>query len=189
MSRYRIDRAVGVALAGSAALCGGLVLLIVWFLWREAWPAVEAGRLPHLFRDETWRPGSARDPQYGILPMLAASLLVTLLAAGIAAPAGIAGAVFHRFYLPAGLAAWNRRALELLAGVPSVVFGFWGLAVLVPAINRWHPPGQSLLAAGLVLALMILPTVALTAQAALRAVPEGHCSPPPGWGWGARARS
>ena len=174
MSRWRSDRLLGNALGLTAFLSGGLVLLIVGFLVVGAIPALRDGGLSAMLTDQRWQPGSVRDPQYAVLPMLAGSCLVTLLAIALAAPLGIAGAVFHRFYLPKRLAAWNRSLLELLAGVPSVVFGFWGLAVIVPAINLAQPPGQSLLAAGIVLALMILPTVALTSQAALRSVPESQ---------------
>ncbi len=174
MFRSRIDRAVALAFGASALLAGSLVFLIVWFLLQGALPALTDGRLPDLLTDSEWQPGSERDPQYGIVPMLVASLLVTLCAAVLAGPLGIAGAVFHRFYAPAGLTSWNHRLLEILNGVPSVVFGFWGLTVLVPMINRIEPPGQSLLAAAIVLALMILPTVALTSQSALAAVPASQ---------------
>ena len=100
-------------------------------------------------------------------------LLVTLLATVIAIPLGVGSAIFRQFYAPAILGKFYDRLLELLAGIPSVIFGFWGLTVLVPIINQWHPPGQSLLAAGLVLALMILPTVCLTARSAIRALDPG----------------
>jgi len=161
-----------------------VVLLIVWFLVAGALPALRDGFLPRLLFDENWQPGSARSPQYALLPMLAASILVSALAILLAAPLGIAGAVFHRFYLPERLGIWNQRLLELLTGVPSVVFGFWGLTVLVPWINRLHPPGQSLLTAGIVLALMILPTIALTSQSALRSVPENQLLAAAGLGMG-----
>ncbi len=171
MSRPRPDRAVRIALGSTALVSASVLLLIVVFLFVGAWPAFEAGRLGDLFADARWQPGSERDPQFGIAPMLVASLLVTALAGMFAAPIGVAGAIFHEFYAPRAWSRWNDRMLELLAGVPSVLFGFWGLSTLVPAINRIEPPGQSLLAAGIVLALMILPTIAVTAQAALRAVP------------------
>lgn len=180
----RSDRILRGALEMLALLSGSVVLLIVWFLVAGALPALREEYLPRLLFDEHWQPGSARDPQYALMPMLAASVLVTALATLLAAPLGIAGAVFHRFYLPRRLVIWNQRMLELLAGVPSIVFGFWGLTVLVPLINRLHPPGQSLLAAGIVLALMILPTIALTSQSALRAVPESQLLAAAGLGMG-----
>lgn len=188
MSPSRTDDATRLVLGGLALLAGGLVLLVVAFLLHGAWPAITSGRLGQFFTDTTWRPGSARDPRFGLTPMLVASFLVTLLSIVIAGPLGVAGAVFDRFYLPAPFRAWHVRLWELLAGVPSVVFGFWGLMVLVPAINRIQPPGQSLLAAGIVLGLMILPTVALTSLGALRAVPESQLLAAAGLGIG-RART
>lgn len=184
MFRSRSDGLLRWGLGFLAFLSGSVVFLIVLFLFEGALPALQDGFLPRLLLDERWQPGSERNPQFALLPMLAASFLVTALATLIATPLGIAGAVFHRFYLPGRFSAWNERALELLAGVPSVVFGLWGLTVLVPLINRLHPPGQSLLAAGTVLALMILPTVALTSQSALRAVPGAQLLAAAGLGMG-----
>lgn len=92
----------------------------------------------------------------------------------LAAPVGILSAVFCQFYAPEPVAAAYRRLMELLAGIPSVVYGLWGLVVLVPLIARLEPPGPSLLAGILVLSLMILPTQALMADAALAAVPSSY---------------
>jgi phosphate transport system permease protein len=185
-----IDRAFRGVLGLLAAVSGGMVLLIVSYLVSGAWPAVEAGRLVSFFTDEQWQPGSARDPQFGVVPMLVGSVLVTLLAVGLATPVGVASAVFHRFYAPPVLERWNRRLLEMLIGVPAVVFGFWGLMTVVPLIVRLAPetPGQSLLAGGIVLALMILPIVTLTTQAALQAVPRAQMLAAAGLGLG-RART
>ncbi len=164
------DRILKLSLGTAALLSGSVVLAVIAFLFREAWPALTSGKLSHFLTDLKWQPGSGRDPQFGLAPMILASVLVTLLATAIAIPLGVGGAVFQQFYAPAALGKIYDRLLELLAGVPSVIFGFWGLSVLVPVINRWHPPGQSLLAAGLVLALMILPTVGLTARSAIRSL-------------------
>lgn len=185
-----LDRVFRGVLGLLAAVSGGMVLLIVSYLVTGAWPAIEAGRLAAFFTDERWQPGSARDPQFGVVSMLVGSLLVTLLAVGLATPVGVASAVFHRFYAPPVLERWNRRMLELLIGVPAVVFGFWGLMTVVPLIVRLAPetPGQSLLAGGIVLALMILPIVTLTTQAALQAVPRAQLLAAAGLGLG-RART
>jgi phosphate transport system permease protein len=106
--------------------------------------------------------------------MLAATLLAAAGALVLAAPLGLLSAVFCRYFAPRPLAIVYRRLIELLAGVPSVVYGFWGLVVLAPLIRQLHPPGQSLLAGILILALMILPTIALMSDAALEAVPAEH---------------
>lgn len=189
MSRS-VDRITEGVLGLLALVSGGMVLLIVWNLLSGAWPAIEEGRLGAFFSDAKWQPGSQRDPQYGIVTMLTGSLLVTLLSVVFALPLGVATAIFHRFYAPPALERWNRRMMELLIGVPAVVFGFWGLMAVVPAIVRFAPdtPGQSLLAGGFVLGLMILPIVALTSQAALQAVPVAQLQAAAGLGLG-RART
>lgn len=153
---------------GLAGLTGSLVLLILLLLLKESWPALRAVGLPAFFTDPGWHPSAG---QYNLLPMLAGSTLVALGALLLAVPLGLGSALFSRYYAPPPLAwAWQ-RAVELMAGIPSVVYGFWGLVVLVPLIRALAPPGQSLLAGVLVLSLMILPTMAVSAQAALAAVP------------------
>lgn len=153
------------AMAGAAAL---LLAGMLGFLLAESWPA-----LAHLgwrqFAGLDWYPLEGR---FGLAAMSVATLAVAALAILLAAPLGLACALFARFQAPPALAAGFRGLLALMAGVPSVVYGFWGLTVLVPLVARWQPPGASLFTAGLVLALMILPTVALLAHAALAAVPR-----------------
>lgn len=173
MSRSLSDHILKSSLGFAALLSGSVIVAVIAFLFHEAWPALSSGKLSHFLTDLKWQPGSNRDPQYGITPMILASILVTLLASLIAIPLGVGGAIFQQFYAPAFLGKIHDRLLELLAGIPSVIFGFWGLTVLVPAINKWHPPGQSLLAAALVLALMILPTVGLTSRSAIRSLDPG----------------
>jgi len=165
------DTALAVGLTLPAIVTGCTVLLVVLFVAAESADAFAAVGLTRFLTDGAWRP-TAGDPQYSVLPMLAASAALTAGAMAIAAPAGLLVALCECYYAPAWLAALLRRMFELLAGVPSVVVGYWGLVSLVPLITRWEPPGQSLLAGVLVLALMIVPTVALTAAGALRAVPE-----------------
>lgn len=164
----RTDRNLARLLALLAGGCAMLLVLILGFLLLEAWPLLGSGGWQAFIRDGGWYP---LEGQFGIAPMVWASLAVTLGAIVLALPLGVASAVFVRFYAPPKLAAGYRLLLNLLAGIPSVVFGLWGLTQLVPLIASWQPPGASLLAAILVLALMILPTVALTSAAALAALP------------------
>jgi phosphate transport system permease protein len=155
-----------------ALTTGGVVLLIVVFLVLESWPALrEIGPL-RFVTDPSWHPSNQVAGTFNLLPMLVGTALLSLGALLLAVPAGVGSAVFCRFYASAPIAGVYRRLMGLLAGVPSVVFGFWGLVTLVPLIRRVEPPGQSLLAGILILALMVLPTVALTAEAALGAVPR-----------------
>ena len=185
-----VDRITGGVLGGFALVSGGVVVLILGHLLAGAWPALVEGFPGDFLTGTKWQPGSEKDPRFGILAMLAGSFLVALLALVLALPVALASAIFHRFYAPPLLKRWHRRGMELLIGVPSVIFGFWGLTVVVPAIVRVAPgtPGQSLLAGGIVLGLMILPLVALTSHASLEAVPKDQLEAAAGLGLG-RART
>ncbi len=148
-----------------------IVLLILVFLLVESWPVLQNIALLRFLMDASWHP---LENSYNLLPMLSGTLYAGVGALLIAIPLGIASAFFIAYYALPRYALWYRRLIELLAGIPSVVFGFWGLTTLVPLINQWHPPGASLLAGILVLTLMILPTITLTAHAALLAVPNDY---------------
>lgn len=149
------------ALAASAA-----VVLIALFVVLEGWPV-----LPRLL-DRVWSPEEGR---FGIWPMLWGSAAVTAGALLLAVPAGVGMALFLTEVAPPGLGAVVRPLLQVLAGIPSVVFGFVGLSLLVPAIRRGlGGPGFSLLAGALVLGVMVLPTIAAVAEDALRALPPAY---------------
>ena len=171
MSRSLGDTILIWALRACAAIAGAIVLLIGWFVLAESIPALRSIGLTRFFTDPSWHPTQGF---YGLAPMLWGTLLATAGAVLLATPLGIAAGVFCNFYAPPPLARVYRRVLELLAGIPSVVYGFWGLMVLVPLIGRMHPPGPSLLAGILVLTLMTLPTIALTADAAISSVPDDY---------------
>ena len=158
-------RALG-ALALGAVL---LLALVLGFLAREAVPVLTLHGAALFVASDGWFPLEQR---LGLLPMVWATLAAALGALLLAAPLGLGVAVFVCFYAGAATARALRLMLALLAGIPSVVFGLWGLTVLVPLIARWQPPGASLLAATLILALMVVPTVALTGASALAAVPQ-----------------
>jgi phosphate transport system permease protein len=164
----RRDRVFRSALRACGLASGALLVLVSGFVLAESLPALRAVGLARFLTDATWFPASG---QFGLSPMLLASALVALGAVALAAPVGVACAVFARFHAPAPLRRPFRQVLAVLAGIPSVVYGLWGLLVLVPWIGALEPPGPSLLAAIGVLGLMILPTVALSADAALGAVP------------------
>jgi len=156
---------------GAAAIAGGLILVVAVFVTVESLPALREIGPVRFFTDPSWHPGEGT---FDLRAMLAGTLLVTLGAVALAVPLGLASALFSRHYAPAAMARPYRRILELLAGIPSVVYGFWGLVVLVPILGRLQPPGPSLLAGSLVLGLMILPTIALTSDAAIAAVPSAQ---------------
>ncbi|GAB4144712.1 MAG: phosphate ABC transporter permease subunit PstC [Planctomycetaceae bacterium] len=171
MSPWRSDAILVWILRCSAILSGTLILVILLFLGFESFPALQRIGFSRFLSDNSWHPAAENgEKTFGLLPMIAGTLLVTGGAILLAAPLGIGTAVFIRFYAPLFLKTVYRRMMELLAGIPSVVFGFWGLVVLVPLIARWQPPGASLLAAVLILAIMIVPTITLIAAAAMENV-------------------
>jgi len=154
-----------------ATIAGAIVLLIVTFLIMESLPVLHHIGLLRFFTDPSWHPAEGF---YNLSPMLWGSLFAMAGSVLIATPLGILSAVFCHYYAPLTLARPYRRLIELLAGIPSVVYGFWGLVVLVPLIGEIHPPGPSLLAGILILTIMILPTIALMADASLANVPQQY---------------
>jgi phosphate transport system permease protein len=156
----------------SGAVVSALVMaMIMLFLLVESWPVFQHLSLTRFITDSSWHP---LEDAYNLMPMLSGTLFASIGALFLAIPLGIASAIFIVYYASPRSALLYRRLIELLAGIPSVVFGFWGLTTLVPLINQLHPPGASLLAGILVLTLMILPTIALTAYAAFSAVPSEY---------------
>lgn len=146
-----------------ALLCGSAVLLIALFILLEGWPILPA------LAGTAWDPEAGR---FGALALLAGSLGATAGALLLAVPAGVAVALFLTEVAPPAVAALVRPTVQALAGVPSVIYGFLGLSLLVPLLaGLLGGPGFSLLAGALVLAIMVLPTVAALSEEALRALP------------------
>jgi phosphate transport system permease protein len=164
-SPLRVDALLIFGLRFLAAVAGGIVLLILAFLVLESSPALGTMGVFRFFSDPSWHPLSGH---FNMMPMVIASLAITLGAVLVAAPLGIGSALFCRFYAPQKIASVYRGLIQLLAGIPSVVYGFWALVVLVPILS------PSLLAGIIILSLMILPTVALIADASLAQLPQEY---------------
>ncbi len=161
-------------------LCGtvavAFVLLISIYLILSGLPAIrEIGLVDFLF-GQTWAPTNQTNPSYGILPFILTSIYGTAGAVLIGVPVGLMTAVFLSKSAPPKLAAVIHTAVELLAGIPSVVYGLVGMIVLVPAIRNLFQlsSGASLLAAIIVLAIMILPSIINVSENALNAVPKEY---------------
>ena len=153
----------------------GCVLLITVYLIVSGIPAIrEIGLLKFLF-GRTWA-STASQPQYGILPFILTSVYGTAGAIALGVPVGFLTAVYLSKVAPKGVRTVLQSAVSLLAGIPSVVYGLVGMLVLVPAIRKaFHlPDGASLLAAILVLAVMILPSIIKVSVTALEAVPKEY---------------
>ena len=171
--RNALERGMGLLFLLCGILAVAFVLFISVYLLISGIPAIrEIGLTSFLFGRE-WAPKSQL---YGILPFLMTSICGTAGAVVIGVPLGLMMAIFLAKAAPPKLAAVIHTAVELLAGIPSVVYGLVGIIVLVPAIQKTFnlASGATLLAAILVLAVMILPSIVQVAEASLRAVPEEY---------------
>ena len=149
-----------------------VLLLIALFIINEGLPFIfRYGVKEFLFSSE-WNPQLSK---YGIFPMITASLWVTFGAMIVGAPLGVAGALFLSEYVPRPVMRVIKPTIELLAAIPSVVYGFIGVMVLAPLIRTYlGGPGLSLLAASIILGVMILPTVISISIDAIMAVPQSY---------------
>lgn len=151
-----------VSVAAVAAIC--------LFMFVNGIPAMgKIGVFKFLLGTE-WSPSKG---VYGILPMIIGSIYVTAGAAVVGVPIGILTAVFMVYYCPAPIYKIVKPAIDLLAGIPSIVYGFFGLVVIVPVIqDLLGTSGKGVLTASILLGLMILPTIISTAESSLRAAPD-----------------
>ena len=160
------------ALASIAA-----VVLICLFLFANGIPAMKEIGLLNFLTGAKWKPGN---DIYGILPMILGSIYITAGAVVIGVPVGLLTAIFMAYYCPKKLYGLLKPCTELLAGIPSIVYGFFGMVVIVPCIRTVAAlfgadiSGSSILAASVLLGIMILPTVIGVSEAALRAVPSAY---------------
>jgi phosphate transport system permease protein len=152
-----------------------IVGLIFFFLGKEALPFLKDPGLGALF-DQRWEPVSFIQERFGILPLFTGSLLVTLLATVIAVPFGVFGAVYIAEIASPIEREFFKPFIELLAGIPSVVIGFFGLVVLGPVIKHLFglSTGLSALTGALLLALMSIPTIITISEDALKNVPQSY---------------
>ena len=153
-------------------LCVGLICV---FLFANGIPAIREIGVPEFLLGRTWKPGN---DIYGIFPMIIGSVYVTGGALLLGVPIALLTAVYLAYFCPDGLYRLLKPAVELLAGIPSVVYGFFGIVVLVPFVRTISEPldgkGNSIATASILLAIMILPTIIGVVEPALRAVPRSY---------------
>lgn len=148
------------------------VALICLFLFVNGVPAIQKIGLFEFLGGTTWK---ASNDKFGILPMILGSVYVTAGALVIGVPIGILTAVFLARFCPKRLYKPLKAGVDLLAGIPSVVYGFFGLCVLVPLTqDLFGGSGSSILTASVLLGIMILPTIIETSESALQAVPNKY---------------
>ena len=172
ISKALEEKTARLIFAGAASTAILIVALIFLFLFKEALPFLQEPGLGELFSTE-WRPVSLQQESYGIIPLITGSFLVTILATLIAIPFGVVGAI----YISEVSHGWEREILkpfiELLAGIPSVVIGFFGLVVLAPVVKYLFglQSGLTALTGALLLALMAIPTIISISEDAINSVP------------------
>lgn len=148
------------------------VVLICCFLLINGLPAIGKIGPGNFLLGMQWKPNSNL---YGIFPMIVGSIYVTAGALVIGVPIGLLTAIFLSNFCPKWLYRFFKPAVNLLAGIPSVVYGFFGMVVLVPLVRQQiGGNGNSILTASLLLGIMILPTIIGVSEAALRAVPKSY---------------
>lgn len=155
-----------------ACISAAAVIWICKFIFANAVPAVSEIGFKNFILGRVWKPNQ---DLYGIFPMIISSIYVTLLAVLIGAPIGILTAVYLAYYCPKGLYKAVKPMVNLLASVPSIIYGFFFLAAVVPIIQKiTHTSGKGILTASILLGVMILPTIINTAEASIRAVPSQY---------------
>lgn len=166
------ERVIQLILFISALIAVLGVILITYFIIKEGYPVIQKVGILKFVTGQKWAPTQGI---YGIYPMIIGSLLVTAGALVLGVPIGIGCAVFLAELAKPRIAAVIKPGIELLAGIPSVVFGLYGLTVIVPFIRKvFNNQGFSVLAGSIVLAIMILPTIISVSESAIRSVPRDY---------------
>lgn len=176
MQRYKTQKireiAMQIVFLIAALVSIGAVILICVFLFKNGVPAMTKIGISDFLLGKVWKPSQNL---YGIFPMIIGSIYVTAGAAIVGVPIGILCAIFMARFCPANLYKMLKPAVNLLAGIPSIVYGFFGLMVLVPIIQElFGGNGKNILTASLLLGMMILPTIISVSESAIRAVPESY---------------
>ncbi len=153
----------------SVFITAGIIIILV----TESWPFFQQVSLKEFLTSRDWSPLFS-NPSFGIQPLLLGTLLSTLIACGIAVPMGILIACGLSEFMSANIRQYLKPIIEILAGIPSVIFGYFALLVVTPAIQSVFPslPGFSLLAAGVTMSFMILPLIVSLSEDALQSVPQ-----------------
>lgn len=156
----------------SAAVSILAVLLICWFLFSEGLPTIGEIGVLNFLTGTVWKP---LENHFGILPMIVGSCYVTAGAIIIGVPVGLLCAIYMAKFCPGGVYRILKPAIDLLAGIPSIIYGFFGLMVIVPVMQQLTgTSGKGVLTASIMLGIMILPTIISVSEAAIRAVPESY---------------
>ena len=171
MKKFKENLSGHIFFALALSSISALVLITVFIIMKGAPIFWEVGVIDFIFGMD-WAPSRG---EYGIFPMIIGSVTVTLGAVILGVPVGICGAVFLAEFAPSVMSNIFRPAIQLLAGIPSVVYGFWGLIFIVPAVRDYiGGPGLSILTGSIILGIMILPTVISITEVSILALPKQY---------------
>ncbi|MFA6689794.1 MAG: phosphate ABC transporter permease subunit PstC [Sphaerochaetaceae bacterium] len=164
------ERSGRVFLLLCALVSVATVLLISLFIFQQGLPMFGDVPVSQFLFSADWRP-SGDPPSYGIASFIYASFVVTFLSLLLSTPIALAAAIYLAEFAKGRTATILRSSIELLAGIPSIIYGLFGIAVIVPAVrNTFGGNGYSLLAASIILAIMVLPTIINVSEVSIRAV-------------------
>ena len=173
MNRKAKENIVEFLLKSSAAITILTTLGIIWVLLSESFTFFEEVSIVDFLTDDQWTPLFA-NKHFGIMPLISGTLLTTVIAVSVALPVGLTIAVYLSEYAPKKFRKTVKPLLEILAAVPTVVYGFFALMVVTPFLQKLIPEmaGFNALSAGIVMGIMIIPFVSSLSEDALQAVPK-----------------
>ncbi len=150
------------------------IIVICYFIFKNGVPFIAETGTAKFLMGTDWKP-TASPASFGILPMIVGSVYVTIGSIIVGVPIGVLTAVFMAFYCPDGLYKILKPAVNLMAGIPSIIYGFFGLMVFVPIVRGWWGgTGMTVFTASILLGIMILPTIIGLSESSLRSVPKSY---------------
>ncbi|WP_215508221.1 phosphate ABC transporter permease subunit PstC [Peptoniphilus sp. EMRHCC_23] len=150
------------------------IIVICYFIFKNGLPFILQTGIAKFLMGTDWKP-TASPPSFGILPMIVGSVYVTIGSIIVGVPIGVLTAVFMAFYCPSRLYKILKPAVNLMAGIPSIIYGFFGLMVFVPMVRGWWGgTGMTVFTASVLLGIMILPTIIGLSESSLRSVPTSY---------------
>ena len=149
------------------------IILVFYFIFSGGLPFILRQGVWEFLTGTNWRP-TASQPEFGILPMIVGSLIVTGGAILIGVPIGVLTAVYMVFYCPKAYYRYAKSAINLMAAIPSIVYGFFALQIFVPFFRIMGRSGMNMVTASLLLGIMILPTIIGLSESAIRNVPKSY---------------
>lgn len=150
------------------------IIVICYFIFKNGVPFILQTGIAKFLLGTDWKP-TASPPSFGILPMIVGSVYVTIGSILVGVPIGVLTAVFMAFYCPDRLYKFLKPAVNLMAGIPSIIYGFFGLMVFVPIVRGWWGgTGMTVFTASVLLGIMILPTIIGLSESSLRSVPKSY---------------